>query len=142
VLFAITSVAEGVSVEESVHLPLIFTLLTRIPCTNYCLVNQALYLVGQYDVTLSLLLLLSALMSQMSSAIQCQHHQLTAVTAVHPPLSGQLPTVCETVWYFPQGTNICEIVWYFPQGTCRLLPVPSSSDRLQSGLGWSGSELL
>ena len=33
--------------EENVHLPLIFTLLTRIPCHNYCLVNQALYLVGE-----------------------------------------------------------------------------------------------
>jgi len=50
VLFAITSIAEGISVEENVHLPVIFTLLTRIPCSNYCLVNQALYLVGEHNV--------------------------------------------------------------------------------------------
>lgn len=50
VLFAITSIAEGVSIEECDHLPVIFTLLTRIPSHNYCLVNQALYLVGEYGV--------------------------------------------------------------------------------------------
>jgi len=50
VLFAITSIAEGISVEESVHLPVIFTLLTRIPCNNYSLVNQALYLVGETSI--------------------------------------------------------------------------------------------
>jgi len=47
VLFAITSIAEPVSVEENVHLPVIFTLLSRVPCSNYSLVNQALYLVGK-----------------------------------------------------------------------------------------------
>jgi len=47
VLFAITSIAEGISVEENVHLPVIFTLLTQIPCNSYSLVNQALYLVGE-----------------------------------------------------------------------------------------------
>lgn len=50
VLFAITSIAEGISVEENVHLPVIFTLLTRIPCNNYCLVNQTLYLVGEHSL--------------------------------------------------------------------------------------------
>ena len=29
------------------HLPVIFTLLTRISCSNYNVVNQALYLVGK-----------------------------------------------------------------------------------------------
>ena len=48
VLFAITSIAEGISVEENDHLPVIFTLLTRIPCNNFCIVNQALYLVGEH----------------------------------------------------------------------------------------------
>jgi len=50
ILFAITSIAEGISVEENVHLPVIFTLLTRIPCNNYSVVNQALYLVGEDDI--------------------------------------------------------------------------------------------
>jgi len=49
VLFAITSIAEGVSVEENVHLPPIFVLLNRLPCHNYCLLNQALYLVGEQN---------------------------------------------------------------------------------------------
>jgi hypothetical protein len=48
VLFALTSLAEGVSVEENVNMPAIFGLLTQIPCTDYSLVNQALYFIGAY----------------------------------------------------------------------------------------------
>jgi len=67
VLFAITSIAEGISVEENVHLPVIFTLLTRIPCNNYCLVNQALYLVGEHGLlcVASLLTVVYVIVKQM-----------------------------------------------------------------------------
>jgi hypothetical protein len=49
VLFAVTSLAEGVPVDESVHMPAIFALMARIPSSSdYTLVNQALYFVGEF----------------------------------------------------------------------------------------------
>jgi len=49
VLFAVTSLAEGVAVDENVHMPAIFALLAQIPSSSdYTLVNQALYFVGQF----------------------------------------------------------------------------------------------
>lgn len=47
-LFAVTSIAESVSIEEDQFLPSIFTLLSVIPCNHVQVVTQGLNLIGQF----------------------------------------------------------------------------------------------
>jgi len=61
-------------VEESVHLPVIFTLLTRIPCNDYCLVNQALYLVGERHMPHSTLIIIIVIITVIITHTTLFHH--------------------------------------------------------------------
>ena len=74
------------------------------------------------------LLLLSAFTSHMSSAIQWQHHQLSAIAAAHPPAWS-----VGSCWQYVTSFGVCH------KGTYRLLQGPTSFDRMHSGLGWSGT---
>ena len=47
-LFALGSIAESVDIEELIYLPTLFQQLNQIPCNNYKVVTQALYLIGEF----------------------------------------------------------------------------------------------
>ena len=47
VLFAVTSIAESVDIDEFLYLPTLFRHLSQIPCHNYLVVSQALYMIGE-----------------------------------------------------------------------------------------------
>jgi hypothetical protein len=47
VLFAVTSIAESVDIDEFLYLPTLFRNLSQIPCHNYLVVSQALYMIGK-----------------------------------------------------------------------------------------------
>jgi len=51
-----------------------------------------------------LLLLSTAFMSRMSSAIRWRRHQLSAIATARSNLDcAQLLTICDIVWHLPQG---------------------------------------
>ena len=50
ILFAMSSISESVDPDESVFLPQLFVMLSRVPCDNYKVVSQALYLIGECSV--------------------------------------------------------------------------------------------
>ena len=45
-LFALSAIAENVDQRECVYLPQLFQMLSRVPCTSYKVVSQALDLIG------------------------------------------------------------------------------------------------
>ena len=47
VLFAVTSVAENVEMDESVDVPQLFTILSTLPYTSSQVISQALTLIGE-----------------------------------------------------------------------------------------------
>jgi len=72
------------------------------------------------------LLLSSAFTSHMSSAIQWQRHQLSAVAAADPP-----------AW----SVAAVDVVWRLPKGHVSVAARSTSFDGMHSGLGWSRSSV-
>jgi len=83
-----------------------------------------------YVYLLLLVLLSSVFTSRMSSTVQRQRHQLSAIAAAHPPAWS-----VGSCWQYLTSFGICH------KGRCRLLQGPTSFDRMHSGLGWFGSNL-
>ncbi|KAI0222697.1 Importin-13 [Lamellibrachia satsuma] len=47
-LFSLSAIAENIDQKENVYLPQLFQMLSRVPCTSYKVVSQALDLIGAY----------------------------------------------------------------------------------------------
>ncbi len=50
VLFALSSIADSVGLDENKHLPSLFRMLGQVPCTHPKLVSQALNAIGAFTI--------------------------------------------------------------------------------------------